>query len=70
MAPQWPKCNGMAKIVVKTLKHGLTVIFATAECAQNWDEHLPCILFGYISGVHVSNRISPHMILTGWTSRL
>jgi len=36
----------MAKRVVKTLKHGLTIFFATAKHAQNWDEHFPCILFG------------------------
>jgi hypothetical protein len=41
----------MAEQLVKTLKHGLPVLFATAKHAQDWDEHLPCILFGYICGV-------------------
>ncbi len=28
-APQWPKCNGIAKRVVKILKHMLTMLSAT-----------------------------------------
>lgn len=32
-APQWPKCNNMVKRLVKTLKHGLIMIFATIEHA-------------------------------------
>jgi hypothetical protein len=56
--------------VVKTLKHGLIVFSATAKHAQDWDEHLPCILFGYRCGVHVSIRFPPHMILIGHIPRL
>jgi hypothetical protein len=56
--------------VVKTLKHGLIIFSATAKHAQDWDEHLPRILFGYICGVHVSIRFPPHMISTRHTSKL
>jgi hypothetical protein len=27
-APQWPRCNGMAERMIKTLKHGITVLAA------------------------------------------
>ncbi len=27
-APQWPQCNGMAEHMIKTIKHGITVIAA------------------------------------------
>ncbi len=27
-APQWPQCNGMAERMIKTLKHGITVLAA------------------------------------------
>jgi len=28
-APQWPQCNGMAKRMIKTIKHGITMLAAT-----------------------------------------
>jgi hypothetical protein len=28
-APQWPQCNGMAEHMIKTIKHGITVLAAT-----------------------------------------
>jgi hypothetical protein len=55
----------MAKRMVKTLKHGLIVLFATIKHAQDWDEHLPHILFGCRCGVQANTRFSPDMILTG-----
>jgi hypothetical protein len=30
-APQWPHCNGMAEHLIKTIKHGITVLSATPE---------------------------------------
>jgi len=27
--PQWPQCNGMVKHLIKTIKHGITILFAT-----------------------------------------
>jgi len=49
--------------LVKTLKHGLTIIFATFDHAQTWDEHLPTILFGYRCGIRLNTKFSPNMIL-------
>jgi hypothetical protein len=46
-ALQWPKYNDMAQKLVKTLKHGLIILVVNVEHAQDWDEHLPHILFGY-----------------------
>jgi hypothetical protein len=60
----------MVERVVKTLKHGLIFFFAIAKHAQDWDEHLPRILFGYICGVHASIRFPPHMISIGHALRL
>jgi hypothetical protein len=31
---QWPKCNGMAKRLIKTIKHGITVLSTTLENAN------------------------------------
>lgn len=50
--------------LVKTLKHGLTIIFITSNHAQTWGEILPRILFGYKCGVQLNIKFSPHMILT------
>jgi hypothetical protein len=57
----------MAKQLVKILKHGLTMLSATIEHAQDWDEHFPQILFGYKCGVQVNTCLSLHMILIGHT---
>jgi len=32
-APQWPQCNGMAERMIKTIKHGITVLVTTPA---NW----------------------------------
>jgi hypothetical protein len=36
--PQWSQCNGMDERLIKTIKHGITVLFATPENANCWDE--------------------------------
>jgi hypothetical protein len=69
-APQWPQCNGMAKRMIKTIKHGITVLAATPGNVDCWDEHLAKILFGYRCGIQASTRFSPFMILTGRTPHL
>jgi hypothetical protein len=33
-APQWPQCNGMAERLIKTIKHGVTVLSATPDNAN------------------------------------
>ncbi len=36
-APQWPQCNGMAERMIKTIKHGITVLAATPANMDCWD---------------------------------
>ncbi len=69
-APQWPQCNEMAERMIKTLKHGITVLAADPSNVNCWDEHLAKILFGYRCGVQASTKFSPYMILTGRSPRL
>jgi len=51
ITPQWPQCNGMAERLIKTIKHDITVLAATLESVDCWDEHLAKILFGYRCGI-------------------
>jgi hypothetical protein len=69
-APQWPQCNGMAERMIKTLKHGVTVLAANPANVNCWDEHLAKVLFGYRCGVQASTKFSPFMVLTGRSPRL
>ncbi len=69
-APQWPQCNGMAERMIKTLKHGITVLTANPANMSYWDEHLAKVLFGYRCGVQSSTKFSPFMVLTSRTPRL
>jgi hypothetical protein len=55
----------MAEHLIKTLKHGITILAATPENIDCWDEHLAKILFGYRCGIQASTKFSPFMILTG-----
>ncbi len=56
--------------MIKTIKHGITILAATPSNVDCWDDHLAKILFGYRCGIHASTRFSPFMILTGHTPRL
>ncbi len=47
IVPQWPQCNGMAKWLIKTIKHGITVLSTTPEHLDSWDEQLARVMFGY-----------------------
>jgi len=69
-APQWPQCNGMAERMIKTIKHGITVLAGNPANVDCWDEHLAKILFGYRCGIQASTKFSPFMILTGRSPRL
>jgi hypothetical protein len=51
IAPQWPQCNGMAERLMKTIKHGITILPATPENVNCWDKHVAKVLFGYRCGV-------------------
>jgi len=37
-SPQWPQCNGMVERLIKTIKHGITVLSATPKNPNYWDE--------------------------------
>jgi hypothetical protein len=69
-APQWPQCNGMAERMIKTLKHGITVLVVDPANVNCWDEQLAKVLLGYRCGVQASTKFSPFMILTGRSPHL
>jgi hypothetical protein len=69
-APQWPQCNGMAKCMIKTIKHGITMLVVSPANMDCWDEQLAKVLFGYRCGIQASTKFSPFMILTSRTPRL
>jgi len=69
-APQWPQCNGMAERMIKTLKHGITILASNPANVNCRDEHLAKVLFGYRCGMQASTKFSPFMILTGRSPRL
>jgi hypothetical protein len=60
----------MVEKLVKTLKHGLTILSTDLEHAQDWDKHLTKIMFRYRCGVQVKTKFSPHMLLVGRIPRL
>jgi hypothetical protein len=39
-APQWPQCKGMAERIIKTIKHGITMLAANPANVNCWDEQL------------------------------
>jgi hypothetical protein len=60
----------MAERMIKTIKHGITVLAATPANTDCWDEQLVKVLFGYQCGIQTSTKFSLFMILTGRTPRL
>ncbi len=56
--------------MIKTLKHGITVLVADPANVNCWDEQLAKVLLGYRCGVQASTKFSPFMILTGRSPRL
>jgi hypothetical protein len=51
--------------MIKTIKHGITVLTTNLANVDCWDEHLAKVLFGYKCGVQVSTKFSPFMVLIG-----
>jgi hypothetical protein len=60
----------MAERMIKTIKHGITILVANPANVDCWDEQLDKILFGYRCGIQASTKFSPFMILIGRTPRL
>jgi hypothetical protein len=60
----------MAERMIKTIKHGITMIVATPANMDCWDEQLAKVLFGYRCGTQTSTKFSPFMILTGRTPHM
>jgi hypothetical protein len=60
----------MAERMIKTIKHGITVLATAPANTDCWDEQLAKVLFGYRCGIQASTKFSPFMILTGCTPRL
>jgi hypothetical protein len=58
----------MVEKLVKTLKHGLIVLFISTKHVLNWDEHF--ILFRYRCGIQTNTKFPSCMILTSLTPRL
>jgi hypothetical protein len=56
--------------MIKTIKHGITVLATNPANVDCWDEHLAKVLFGYRCGIQASTEFSPFMILTGRSPRL
>ncbi len=56
--------------MIKTFKHGISVLVANPANMNCWDEHLAKVLFGYRCGVQASTKFLPYMILTGRSPRL
>jgi hypothetical protein len=56
--------------MIKTIKHGITVLATNPANVDCWDEHLAKVLFGYKCGVQTSTKFSPLMVLTGRSPRL
>jgi hypothetical protein len=55
-APQWPQCNEMAEHMIKTIKHGITVLATTPANMDCWDQQLAKVLFGYCCGIQTSTK--------------
>jgi len=62
--PQWPQCNGMVEHLIKTIKHGITILSTTPEYVDCWDEQLAKVMFGYRCRIQVNIKFSPFMIMT------
>jgi len=60
----------MAECLIKTIKHGITMLSTTTENWDFWDEQLAKVMFGYICEIHANIKFFPFMIMTGCTPHL
>jgi hypothetical protein len=57
----------MAECLIKTIKHGITVLSAMLKNANYCDEQLTKVMFGYRCGIRANTKFSTFMILIGHT---
>jgi hypothetical protein len=60
----------MVERLIKTIKHGIKMLFATLKNVDCWDEQLVKVMLGYRCGIQISTKFSPFMIPIGRTPRL
>jgi hypothetical protein len=60
----------MVECLIKTIKHGITVLFGTFENVDCWDEQLVKVMLGYRCGIQTNIKFFPFMILIGCTPHL
>jgi hypothetical protein len=60
----------VAERLIKTIKHGITVLCATLENVDCWDEQLAKVMFGYRCRIQANTKFSPFMIMIGRTPHL
>ncbi len=58
------------KWLIKQIKHGIIILFATLEHLDSWDEQLAKVMFGYWRGIQANIKFFPFVILIGCTLRL
>jgi hypothetical protein len=60
----------MVECLIKTIKHGITILSTTPENANSWDEQLAKVMFRYKCRIQANTKFSPFMILNGRTPHL
>jgi hypothetical protein len=58
-----PHDNDMDKCTIKMIKHGFFALIVKAKCVNDWDLHIPHLLFGCRCGVQNSTMVSPYLIV-------
>jgi hypothetical protein len=58
-----PHDNDMDNCKIKMIKHGLFALVAKTKCVNDWDLHLPHVLFGYQCEVQDSTVVSAYLIV-------
>jgi hypothetical protein len=57
----------MVECLIKTIKHGITMLSTTPENLDCWDEQLAKVIFGYRCRIQACTNFSPFMNMTGHT---
>jgi hypothetical protein len=67
-SPYHPRTNGLTERFNKTLADMLTMY--TSSHQRDWDEHLPFVMFAYLTSVHSSTKESPFFLMHGRDARM